>query len=484
MINNQIPRIRIEPPRVDTDGKGAAMLMEAYGVELDPWQRLVLDAWLGKDINGNYTAISMGISASRQNGKNCLVEAREFYGLAVNGEHILHTAHQLKTARASFRRLEAIFTDKRHPEITSLVKNIRHGMGEESIELVNGGMIEFASRSRQSARGYAGISLIVLDEAQELMDEQMANLTSVLSASSTGTRQIIYLGTPPYYGCAGEVFKRFRESCLLSAENNAVKSSCWHEWSPEGETLQDIDTNNKELWMQCNPAYGKRLTEDFTAEEHKTLSEADFARERLGFWMRDIVEEDVLAIPEELWEKCKSMDPKPDGKTAFGVKFNSDGTEVALAGAVIPENGKARITLLAVESTSRGVTWLAQWLNARYKTASCVVIDGRNGSDVLIEKLRPFGGGTWALNTSVIKPNAQNVVTAANMLLNDLNEGTLTWYEEQEALKISATTSIKRKIGSGWGFGGQASIAIEATSLALWGCKTSKRNPRKVMKIG
>ncbi len=52
MTGNQIPRIRIEPQRSGTDGKGAAMLMQAYGVTLDEWQRLVLDSWLGKTLQG------------------------------------------------------------------------------------------------------------------------------------------------------------------------------------------------------------------------------------------------------------------------------------------------------------------------------------------------------------------------------------------------------------------------------------------------
>ena len=66
-----------------------------------------------------------------------------------------------------------MFTDKKHPEITDIVKNIRYTNGEESIELDNGGLIEFSARSRQAARGFDGISLVVFDEAQELMDDQV-----------------------------------------------------------------------------------------------------------------------------------------------------------------------------------------------------------------------------------------------------------------------------------------------------------------------
>ena len=188
--------------------------MAEYGYELDEWQRLVMDCWLGKDECGRYNVTSAGLSLPRQNGKNVCLEAREFFGLVVNGEKILHTAHQVRTSKKSFRRLAAMFTDTKHPEVTDLVKAIRYTNGEESIELLNGGTIEFSARSRQAARGFDGISLVVYDEAQELTDDQVEAIMATLSASATGTRQLIYTGTPPYPRCPGDVFRRRRTACI------------------------------------------------------------------------------------------------------------------------------------------------------------------------------------------------------------------------------------------------------------------------------
>ena len=157
MRGSQEPRIKIKPDRSGTDGEDAALLMDAYGCHLDEWQRDIIDCWLGKDENGKYNVTSAGLSVPRQNGKNVCLEAREFYGLVVNGERILHTAHQVRTSKKSFRRLAAMFTDKRHPEVTDIVKQIRYTNGEECIELDNGGIIEFSARSRQAARGFDGM---------------------------------------------------------------------------------------------------------------------------------------------------------------------------------------------------------------------------------------------------------------------------------------------------------------------------------------
>lgn len=187
-----------------------------------------------------------------------------------------------------------------------------------------------------------------------------------------------------------------------------------------------------------------------------------------------------LAIPEDIWDACASDELKPEGKTAYGVKFSADGSEVCLCGAVIPKEGPARISLIERKPTGLGTKWLADWLNERYKKAACVVIDGKNGVDVLVEKI----ADTWKYKGSVIRPSARDVIAAVGMLMDGLSEQTLTWYSQQDALKHSAISSVKRPISGGWGFGGEDSTPIEACALALWGAKTSKRDPSRVMRIG
>ena len=476
MRGSQEPRIRVEPQRTSTDGTDAAVLMAEYGYQLDEWQELVLDCWLGRDEAGRYNVTSAGLSLPRQNGKNVCLEAREFFGLVVNGEKILHTAHQVRTSKKSFRRLASMFTDKRHPEVTDLVKSIRYTNGEESIELLNGGTIEFSARSRQAARGFDGISLVVYDEAQELTDDQVEAIMATLSASATGTRQLIYTGTPPYPGCPGDVFRRRRTVCI----DEPGKHDCWHEWSVAAEGISEINVADKDLWYMTNPALGIRLDEEFTAEEMRSMSKDGFARERLGWWTPIVKHELDYAISKETWEACKSTEPKPEGKTAYGVKFSADGSTVALCGAVIPDKGEARISLIELRPTGHGIGWLAEWLNQRYNNACCVVIDGRNGVDVLVERI----ADTWKIKGSVIRPTTRDMIAATSTLTNALNERSVTWFHQQEALNDSALTSVKRALGGGWCFGGDNSTPIEAASLALWGAQNSKRNPNKKMRIG
>lgn len=476
MTGSQFPRIRIEPERVYSDGDAAAALMEAYGIPLAEWQKLIVDSWLGRDLGSAYTVTSAGLSVPRQNGKNVCLEAREFFGLVVRGERILHTAHQVVTGKKSFRRLERMFTDRRFPEIQSLIKTVRYTNGEEAIELENGGSIEFSARSRQRARGFDGISLIVYDEAQELTDDQVDAIMPTLSASATGQRQIIYAGTPPYPGCPGTVFRRRRQICLTEPS----KHDAWHEWSVTADTISDIKTDDVGLWYMTNPGLGINLSEEFTREEHRTQTADGFARERLGWWSP--IYENVVdyAINADAWDALRSNDLKPEGKTAYGVKFSADGSSVALCGAVIPPDAPARISLIEQRPTGHGTKWLADWLNERAGKASCVVIDGRNGADVLVEKISEH----WKAKGAIVRPSARDVIAATSTLCEAVTEKKLTWFHAQEVLRESAVTATKRPLAGGWAFGGDNSAPIEAAALALWGAKTTKRDPNRKMRIG
>ena len=476
MIGAQEPRIRVEPARVSSDGDDAAALMAAYASPLDPWQKSILDCWLGRDEAGTYTVTMAGLSGPRQNGKNVCLEAIELYFMVVLGAWILHTAHQVRTSKKSFRRLEAIYTDRRHPELGGIVRNIRYTNGEECIELDNGGSIEFSARSRQAARGFDGITLVVFDEAQELTEDQLEAIMATLSASATGIRIIIFAGTPPYPGCPGTVFRRRRQVSLEAPGAH----DAWHEWSVEGDSVEAIPREDPAVWYRTNPALGRRLTEEFTREELRSMTADGFCRERLGWWSPEVRSQADTAIPEAIWDGCRSEAPKPEGKTAYGVVFSPDGSEVTLCGAVIPKDGPARISLIERKPTVMGTRWLSDWLRERYGVACCVVIDGRNGVDLLVERI----SDTWRAPGSLIRPKAGDVVAAASTLLDALNEKTVTWYGQQEALRDSAVTATRRPIGGGWGFGGDDPCPIAACALALWGCKSSKRDPTRRQRIG
>jgi hypothetical protein len=468
-MGNQEPTIRICPEYNRSDGLVAAKLLRVGGTILDPWQSDLLDDWMALNPSGKWICKTCGISIPRQNGKTGIIQGRAEAGMIKYQEKIVYTAHLQKTATETFEEM-AVFFDS--DKLRKYVKDIKTALGREQIILKNGARVKFLARTRNGGRGQHG-DVLIFDEAQELDSDQQASFLPAISASLNP--QTIYAGTPPDPNAVGDVYKKIRSKAI----GGGTQTASWAEFS-----VDEIgDVHNVERWALTNPALGRRILLSTIEGECEQMDPDTFARERLGWWAPEKVHEDIpTVISEEDWDACASNEPKPEGKTAYGIKFSADGAEVVLCGAVVPKDGPARITLIDRRPMGFGTQWLADWLNERYKKASCVVIDGRNGVDVLIDKI----SGTWRFKGSVIRPSAKDAIAAVSCLMDGINEQTLTWYAPQEDLKNSAITSTKRKIGSagGWGFGGDDSTPIEACALALWGAKNSKRDPSRAMRIG
>lgn len=465
-MGSQEPSVRIAPKYDKTDGMNATKLLRLGGLVLDPWQSDVLDDWMALTPSGKWISKTCGGSVPRQNGKTGLVAGRGEAGMMLYNEQVLYTAHLQKTATETFEEMANFFdTDA----LRKYLKDIKTALGREQIILKSGARVKFLARTRNGGRGQHG-DLLIFDEAQELDVDAQASFLPAISASLNP--QTLYVGTPPDPNCVGTVFRGIRTKAL----DGDTKSTSWFEFSVD----KIGDVTDKERWAQTNPALGRRILLSTIEGECEQMDTDTFARERLGWWTPIVTHRVDLAIPEDLWDACKSDELKPEGKTAFGVKFSPDGSEVCLCGAVIPKDGKARISLIERKPTGLGTQWLADWLNERYKQASCVVVDGKNGVDVLVDKI----SDTWRYKGSVIRPKATEVIAAVSLLMDSLNEQTLTWYSGQDSLRDSAISSTKRPISGGWGFGGEDSAPIEACALALWGAKTTKRDPSRVMRIG
>ena len=465
-MGSQVPCERIAPAHRETDGPDAVKLLRLGGTVLDPWQSDILGDWLGRTASGKWAAPTAGGSVPRQNGKSLLVQGRAEAGMLLFGETVLYTAHLQKTATETFEEMRDFFEG---PKLRRHVAEIKTAIGREQIILKSGAKIKFLARTRNGGRGQHG-DLLIFDEAQELNETAQGSFLPAISASRNP--QTIYVGTPPGPDAVGTVFRNLRSRALAGDAARAA----WFEFS-----VPEIgDVKDPARWAAANPALGRRIQLSTIEGEAEQLDPDTFARERLGWWSPVAVEQQDYALDRAAWEACASEDEKPEGKTAYGIKFAADGSCVCLCGAVIPKDGPARVSLLELQPSGRGLAWLADWLNQRYDKASCVVIDGRNGVDVLVERIREV----WKAKNSVVRPAVRDVIAAVGLFTTAVNEGGLTWYRPQTALNESALTSTKRPISGGYGFGGENSLPVEASALALWGAKTSKRDPSRKMRIG
>lgn len=470
------------------------MFEEDGGATFYPSQKLEMQYMLARNEDGSPAALTIGIAKPRQNGKSYAARYYAIYMSDFEHRQVLYSAHHSTTTNKMFKALCDLFeSPERYPDFNADIKSVSHVRGYEGIYFKDwtdddgkvhpGGCIEFATRTNSGARG-GTYSVIIIDEAQEMTADQQEAMLPVMSAASdindaSKMPQQIYIGTPPSPSCRGTVFSDMH----TQAHSDETGGLWWLEWSIESkDILNDLSTPDKALEMayETNPAMGYRIAEKTILNEFENMARDGFARERLGWWTPTVERKTDNPISAKVWDACVSDDMKPEGKTAYGIKFSFDGAMVCLCGAVLSADGKARISIIEQRPTGQGTRWLADWLIARHGKASCVVIDGRNGADVLVDKI----SDVWKEKGSIIRPTARDIIASVGLLCDSLNEKSVTWYRGQEALRESAITSVKRPIGGGWGFGGEYSSPVEACALALYGVKTSKRDPSRKMRIG
>src|SRR5271154_6629252 len=94
-IGAQRPRVDHKPRHKHSTGPEAIELAASAGLILDDWQQYILTNWLGETTDGRWSASTIGLMVSRQNGKGALLEARELAGLFLLEEPvIIHTAQE------------------------------------------------------------------------------------------------------------------------------------------------------------------------------------------------------------------------------------------------------------------------------------------------------------------------------------------------------------------------------------------------------
>src|SRR5258707_8912600 len=110
LLGDQRPRLQSVPPCVSSEGERVAELAFAAGLELDDWERHVLEEGLGRDGDGQWSAFEKALIVSRQNGKGSILEALELAALFPDefGVDLMRdSAHAFEEAGEAVRRGEA-----------------------------------------------------------------------------------------------------------------------------------------------------------------------------------------------------------------------------------------------------------------------------------------------------------------------------------------------------------------------------------------
>src|SRR5690606_2706146 len=86
---------------------------------------------------------------------------------------VVWSAHRLRTAEETFKKLQAF---ARRKKIAPHVSKVILGSGEECIEFRNGSRILFGARAAGFGRGFDEVDVVVYDEAQILTDAALDDM--------------------------------------------------------------------------------------------------------------------------------------------------------------------------------------------------------------------------------------------------------------------------------------------------------------------
>lgn len=453
---NQKPRFLVAPTPegYNSDHAEDAIAYAAfYGLKADEWQETTCEAWMRQTREGKWCAGTWGITVSRQNGKNATLEIFELYGMVHLGLKILHTAHEVKTAKKAFQRLKHFFGEKandpnaRFPDLNAKVREIRHTNGQEAIVLKHPtddtkdwGTIEFIARSKGSGRGFT-VDVLVLDEAQDLQDVEFEALKPTNSAAPSGQPLTIFMGTPPReVGTIGEPFIRLRDNAVTGKTTRAA----WVEFSADAE-LDEMRPETLEAfvrdprnWADANPAWGTRVLLETIQEELELFSARSFARERLNMW--PMPGGTTAAMNPKKWSDLNKMDiPEEWPVLSYGLDMNPQRSKVTIAVTVDSADEGPIHLEIAVDAPfdDAGTSALVEWLWDRAKRRIPVVIDSFSPAKTLEPHLKKKKMKVYLLNTTEFMQACGNLydavmrdksVTHANQ--KQLNESVKGTYKE------------------------------------------------------
>ena len=432
------------------------------GVTYDRWQDDLGRLVLAKDAYGLYAADMWGMSIPRQTGKTHFVGGTVF-GLCIASQRPLTaiwTAHRTRTAAEVFRAMQGM---AQRPKIAPYVRNISLGRGEEGVHFVNGSRVLFGARERGFGRGFAGVDLLIFDEAQILTEVAMDDM---VPATNTAPNPLIILaGTPPKPTDPGEVFTQLRQDAL-DGESGVG-------WLEIGAP-RDADPDDESVYPVMNPSYPHRTSLRAIQRMRKALSEDSFRREAMGIWDEHASHEQIIkqALWGDLLDEGPDVDARPD---ALGVDM-SHGRDISVGAAwrmidadTRSDDGYHIEQVWAGNDPHAAVEWIVAHAGRRIP----VLIDAASPAASLAPKLK-----TRRVRVRITR--AADMAKACGLFEDACKTGTLT-HAGQQMLTDALKGARKRPIrdAGGWGLDRRDPTAmiypLVACVLALLGAAEARR---------
>jgi len=433
------------------------------GWSFDGWQDGAGRLICSRRADGLYAAETIVLSIPRQVGKTYLVACIVFALCLIHpGITVIWTAHLKTTASETFESL-AIMAAK--PKVAPHIRGVKHGRGDEKILFKNGSRLLLGARESGFGRGFTNVTIIVLDEAQQLTEATMEDMAAAQNVVADPL--LFMMGTPPRPKDSGEIFTMERDEAL-DPDNRDTNETLYIELAarPEART----DPMNPQHIAQANPSYPHRTTHRAMLRLRKRLKSLDsWFREALGLW--DPVSVHKAIISDSQW--ADEIDVGPTDSTApgaIGVDM-SHGMEISVGAAWIEGDSAHLEEIWAGTDVDAAITWIATAAGRRIE----VLIDDLSPAAQMIPALKARG-------VKVRRSTTRDMVKGCLIFETRGKAGTLT-HADQRSVNAARTGARKRLIansGGGWGYDRSDSTAVihqlVSITLALLGA-TEKYRP-------
>lgn len=479
LVGRQEPRLLRVPERAGSRVDEALDLAYLAGVRCDPWQEIELDAIFSVDAFGRWVCTEYGKLVARQNGKGNIILPFELAHLFLwpkpDGEPktIVHTAHELKTAKEAFRRLKRVITSSPvlMGELLGGERGIKDNNNERGFELANGNRLLFIARSKNSGVGFS-VDVLVVDEAQQT---PMAAMDALLfTTSAMDNTQVLFTGTVPDELNDAEYWEGVRDRGRAGTDPRTG----WSEHNPPGsddpDVADQIDIRDPENWRWGNPGLGYRagLNRETIEDEISRLTPDAVRRLRFSVWpnRRPAEVERLSELDLEVWGNRADDDAAVRGNgVVLSLALGRGGSFGTIGAAVRLDDEQIAVEHL---HTERGTRWIAKKLK-QLKTEhgkALIVLDPKNAAAVIA-----------ALATEKVKYLAMSmdeIAAAHTLFVEYVNAGMVPHRKQDEVTKSLefATTRTIGRAGVTWDQSDPSKpiSMAQAVTWALWGVLKSE----------
>jgi phage terminase large subunit-like protein len=316
------PRIQSVPLKGKSKFADVVEIAKLLNVSFLPYQEYVLKDILTVDKKDMFVRKLSLLLISRQNGKTFLARMLILTHLLKWNTDVLIMSSNRSMALETFRQVANALENNDH--FKSMVKQIRHANGTESIEMLSGARLDVVAATRDGSRGRSINGMLYIDEVREISEEGYRAAMPVTRAHANATVLLT--------SNAGDAFSTVLNQLRERALDNPPKSFGFYEYSAP----QYCKLDDRAAWAQANPALGYTITEAAIEEAIATSPIENTRTETLCQWIDSLSSPWAHGILEDTSDA--SLTIPVGGYTVFGFDVSPSRRNASLvAGQLLPD---------------------------------------------------------------------------------------------------------------------------------------------------